>query len=112
MARLGHSTVNASLIYQQAVDGRAEEVAEALSALATGKVRELAEEVAETERKAGWVRFLRWWWDRDMTGSGVGWSAAIEEAAWIGPRLSAFGADRVDAVIPGGFAAYARLPHP
>jgi hypothetical protein len=37
MARLGHSTVNASLIYQQAVDGRAEEVAEAPSALATGR---------------------------------------------------------------------------
>jgi hypothetical protein len=47
-----------------------------------------------------------------MSGSGVAWSAAIEEAVWIGPRLSAFGADRVDAVIPGGFVAYARLPHP
>lgn len=36
MDRLGHSTVKASLIYQQAVDGRDHEVAAALSKLATG----------------------------------------------------------------------------
>jgi hypothetical protein len=38
MARPGHSTVNASLIYQQAVDSRAEEAAEVLSAPATGVI--------------------------------------------------------------------------
>ena len=47
-----------------------------------------------------------------MTGSGVVWSTAIEEASWIGPRLSAFGANRVDSVIPSGFPAYVRLLHP
>jgi len=36
MGRLGHSTVKASLIYQQVVSGRDAAVAEALSALATG----------------------------------------------------------------------------
>jgi integrase len=36
MARLGHSTVRASLIYQQSVSGRDAEVAEALSKLAEG----------------------------------------------------------------------------
>jgi len=34
MKRLGHSTVRASLIYQQAVDGRQVEIAAALSSLA------------------------------------------------------------------------------
>lgn len=38
MARLGHSTPRASLIYQQAVDSRAAEVAEALSKLAHGSL--------------------------------------------------------------------------
>ena len=47
-----------------------------------------------------------------MTGSDVVWSTAIEEASWIGPRLSAFGANRVDSVIPSGFPAYVRLLHP
>lgn len=47
-----------------------------------------------------------------MSGSEVSWSTAVEQASWIGPRLSPFGADRVDSVIPSGFAAYARLPHP
>ncbi|WP_421844163.1 hypothetical protein [Mycobacterium sp.] len=47
-----------------------------------------------------------------MTGPDVRWSAATEEASWVKPRLSPFGADRVDSVIPGGFAAYARLLHP
>ena len=42
MARLGHSTVKANLTYQQMVNGRDVEVAEALSALATSKqAREL-----------------------------------------------------------------------
>ncbi|HEY2502018.1 MAG TPA: site-specific integrase [Mycobacterium sp.] len=36
MARLGHSTAKASLIYQQVASGRDREVAEALSALAVG----------------------------------------------------------------------------
>ena len=35
MARLGHSTVSASLRYQRQVSGRAVEIAEALSVLAT-----------------------------------------------------------------------------
>jgi hypothetical protein len=52
------------------------------------------------------------WWNLLMTGSGVAWSTAIEEASWIGPRLSAFGANRVDSVIPSGFPAYVRLLHP
>jgi hypothetical protein len=44
MGRLGHSTVKASLIYQQIVSGRDAEVVEALSGLATDKQgRELAE---------------------------------------------------------------------
>ncbi len=38
MARLGHSTVKASLIYQGIVNGRDAEIAAALSALATGVV--------------------------------------------------------------------------
>jgi hypothetical protein len=37
MGRLGHSTVQASLIYQQIVSGRDAEVAEALSKLAETK---------------------------------------------------------------------------
>ncbi|OBI12345.1 integrase [Mycobacterium sp. E2462] len=56
MARLGHSTVKASLIYQQIVSGRDAEVAEALSALATSRAAEelakvAAEADAETTRK-------------------------------------------------------------
>jgi integrase len=38
MARLGHSTAKASLMYQSAVDERQAVIAEALSALATGKI--------------------------------------------------------------------------
>jgi hypothetical protein len=37
MNRLGHSTAAASLIYQDVVSGRDEEIAEALSALAVGE---------------------------------------------------------------------------
>jgi hypothetical protein len=36
---------------------------------------------------------------------------AVESAAWIGPRLHPFGQD-VGAVVPTGFAAYARILHP
>jgi len=38
MGRLGHSTVAASLLYQQRVSGRDVEIAEALSRLAEGAV--------------------------------------------------------------------------
>jgi integrase len=57
MARLGQSTVKASLTYQQMVNGRDVEVAEALSALATAKqARELvaaAEADATTAQNTG-----------------------------------------------------------
>jgi integrase len=54
MARLGHSTVKASLTYQQMVNGRDVEVAGALSALATSKqAREL---VAAAEADAATVQ--------------------------------------------------------
>jgi integrase len=43
MARLGHSTPKASLIYQGIASGRAEEVAEALSALAKRKSAEVGD---------------------------------------------------------------------
>jgi integrase len=42
MARLGHSTQTASLRYQGQVSGRDVEIAEALSALATGKIKSAA----------------------------------------------------------------------
>lgn len=47
-----------------------------------------------------------------MAASTIEWSVATGQAGWIGPRLSPFGSDRVDSVIPAGFAAYARLLHP
>jgi integrase len=47
MTRLGHSTAKASLAYQQVVNGRDVEVAEALSLLATSAAAR--EVVAETE---------------------------------------------------------------
>ena len=57
MARLGHSAVKANLTYQQMVNGRDVEVAEALSALATSKqARELvaaAEPDATTAQNTG-----------------------------------------------------------
>jgi hypothetical protein len=57
MARLGHFTVKAGLTYQQTVNGRDVEVAEALSALATSKqARELvaaAEADATTAQNTG-----------------------------------------------------------
>ncbi len=49
MGRLGHSTVTASLRYQHQVDGRAVEVAEALSMLATKpKLAVVTDESTET----------------------------------------------------------------
>lgn len=53
MERLGHSTVKASLIYQQVVSGRPAEIAEALSALATGALDAEAKAAAEAEAKQG-----------------------------------------------------------
>jgi hypothetical protein len=44
--------------------------------------------------------------------AGPAWSEAVEEAAWIGGRLAPFGAHQVTSVVPGGFAAYARVLHP
>lgn len=38
-------------------------------------------------------------------------SNAVEQAGWIGPRLHPFAQD-VGAVVPPGFAAYARILHP
>lgn len=51
MARLGHSTSRASLMYQAAVDERQAVIAEALSALATttGPIADAVAEVIETE---------------------------------------------------------------
>lgn len=47
-----------------------------------------------------------------MVVSGFTRSADTSQADWIARRLSPFGADRADSVIPAGFAAYARLLHP
>lgn len=47
-----------------------------------------------------------------MGTPGVRWSEDVSQAAWIGPRLDAFGRHVVGSVIPNGFPAYARLPHP
>lgn len=52
MARMGHSTVKASLMYQGIVSGRDREVAAALSALATAPIED-AESVAAGERRTG-----------------------------------------------------------
>jgi hypothetical protein len=40
------------------------------------------------------------------------WSDAVGEADWIGPRLLPFGDHSLTSVVPGGFAAYARVLHP
>jgi integrase len=54
MNRLGHSTAKASLIYQQMVSGRPEEIAKALSELATTRqAQELAEGDAEMAQNTG-----------------------------------------------------------
>lgn len=42
----------------------------------------------------------------------VQWSADVAQADWIGPRLAPFEEGCVTSVVPGGFAAYARLLHP
>ncbi len=47
-----------------------------------------------------------------VKGSEIEWSAATGEADWIGPRLAPFAGGTVASVVPGGFAAYARLLHP
>jgi hypothetical protein len=44
--------------------------------------------------------------------AGAAWSDAVGEAAWIGERLAPFDAHQVTSVVPGGFAAYARVLHP
>jgi hypothetical protein len=43
---------------------------------------------------------------------GVQQSVKVEEAAWIGGRLSPFNSGVVTSVIPNGFSAYARVLHP
>ncbi len=47
-----------------------------------------------------------------MADLGVHQSAAIDQAAWIGDRLSPFDSCVVTSVVPGGFEAYARVLHP
>ena len=42
----------------------------------------------------------------------VAWSVAVDEAAWIAPRLAPFEDCTAGSVVPTGFAAYARLLHP
>lgn len=42
----------------------------------------------------------------------LGWSTSFDEAAWIAPRLTPFRDGVVTSIIPVGFPAYARLPHP
>ena len=40
------------------------------------------------------------------------WSTDTGQAGWIAERLSSFGSNRADSVVPGGFDAYARVLHP
>lgn len=40
------------------------------------------------------------------------WSRDVGQAAWIAARLSAFDADVVTSIVPGGFEAYTRVLHP
>lgn len=42
----------------------------------------------------------------------IQWSTAVEQASWVAERLDPFGTGVVTSVVPGGFAAYARLLHP
>jgi hypothetical protein len=44
--------------------------------------------------------------------SGVQQSLKVEEAAWIGGRLSPFDSGVITSVVPGGFEDYARVLHP
>jgi hypothetical protein len=52
MARIGHSTPNAALIYQHATSERDHEIAAALSGFATAKVVELRPRGAQPKRAA------------------------------------------------------------
>ncbi|MGW8377973.1 hypothetical protein [Streptomyces sp. ODS28] len=47
-----------------------------------------------------------------MRTSGIHWSTATGEAAWVRERLDDFASDTAASVVPRGFEAYARLPHP
>jgi hypothetical protein len=44
--------------------------------------------------------------------AGLAWSDDVGQADWIGTRLAPFGSGVVASVVPGGFAAYARVLHP
>ena len=50
--------------------------------------------------------------NRLVAEPGVEQSVKVEEAAWIGGRLSPFDSGVVTSVIPNGFEAYARVLHP
>jgi hypothetical protein len=50
--------------------------------------------------------------NRPVAESGVQQSAEVDEAAWIGGRLSPFNSCLVTSVVPSGFEAYARVLHP
>ena len=47
-----------------------------------------------------------------MAKSGVQQSVKVDEAAWIGGRLSPFDSGVVTSVVPSGFEAYTRVLHP
>jgi hypothetical protein len=47
-----------------------------------------------------------------VADSGVQQSVEVEEAAWIGGRLSPFNSYVVTSVVPSGFEAYTRVLHP
>jgi hypothetical protein len=47
-----------------------------------------------------------------VVSEGPAWSSDTGQADWIGDRLAPFFGNQVTSVIPGGFAAYARLLHP
>lgn len=47
-----------------------------------------------------------------MAGSGVQQSVEVEQADWIGERLSPFDSCVLTSVVPSGFEAYARVLHP
>jgi hypothetical protein len=49
---------------------------------------------------------------RGVNGPGPAWSSAVDEADWIGQRLSPFDSHIVTSVVPAGFEAYARVLHP
>lgn len=50
--------------------------------------------------------------NRLVVESGVQQSIEVEQAAWIGGRLSPFDSYLVTSVVPSGFEAYARVLHP